>query len=503
MNFSKLSLALLATAITVHSAASLSAGVGGAGTSQSAIPLEHKEIVVDAGLSYYPGSNLGLRDSAGREVESKGAERFDMAASIQYGLFPFFEVGVLVPYYLDMDLSGKEFRGLGDVRTSFKLNYPPYPHKKGFDISLLAQIDWPTATDAGEQGGYTRHSWYTVSGSNEDSTRNAFGALGPTFTARMLTTANLGAIEGFLPVLLHMNWGASFTGASSQNSFLIGGGAEVAPYPLLSLFWSFNSEISISQAARNIPIMDYPFASSAGLQFNFPKAHLDVYGGLHWVINDIPDTLYSAPMDAPNGSPDYSRFPTWGWFGGLALRFGFVPSDTDGDGIYDHVDQCPAEKEDVDNYQDNDGCPEWDNDGDGIVDLKDKCPIKAEDKDSFEDEDGCPELDNDGDSVADLQDKCPLAPEDKDGFQDDDGCPEIDNDSDGIPDAKDQCQGKMEDVDTFQDEDGCPEWDNDNDGVPDTLDRCPLQAEVVNGVEDGDGCPDTRPQLPAGAKVAK
>jgi hypothetical protein len=42
-----------------------------------------------------------------------------------------------------------------------------------------------------------------------------------------------------------------------------------------------------------------------------------------------------------------------------------------------------------------------DRDNDGIKDRKDKCPTKPEDIDSFEDEDGCPDYDNDQDSIPD------------------------------------------------------------------------------------------------------
>ncbi len=136
--------------------------------------------------------------------------------------------------------------------------------------------------------------------------------------------------------------------------------------------------------------------------------------------------------------------------------------DTDGDGITDDDDKCPREKEDVDGFEDLDGCPERDNDGDGIADASDKCPMDAEDLDGFEDEDGCPDSDNDGDGVADANDKCPTEMEDMDGFQDDDGCPDADNDGDGIADAND---------------------------------KCPTEAETMNGFEDEDGCPDERPSI--------
>src|SRR5690349_19354350 len=134
-----------------------------------------------------------------------------------------------------------------------------------------------------------------------------------------------------------------------------------------------------------------------------------------------------------------------------------------------------------------------DSDGDGINDDTDKCPSEAEDVDQFEDDDGCPDTDNDKDGVPDSSDKCPMDAEDVDQFQDDDGCPETDNDADSIPDATDKCPTEAEDVDQFQDDDGCPDPDNDGDGVLDAADQCKDQPETVNGFQDGDGCPDEIP----------
>ncbi|MDQ3336511.1 MAG: OmpA family protein [Myxococcota bacterium] len=115
------------------------------------------------------------------------------------------------------------------------------------------------------------------------------------------------------------------------------------------------------------------------------------------------------------------------------------PGDTDGDGILDNVDKCPRVPEDLDGFEDSDGCPDEDNDKDGIADKIDACPNDPEDRDNFEDDDGCPDLDNDKDGIADKIDACPNDPEDKDGFEDDDGCPDLDNDKDGIPDKDDKC----------------------------------------------------------------
>jgi hypothetical protein len=131
-----------------------------------------------------------------------------------------------------------------------------------------------------------------------------------------------------------------------------------------------------------------------------------------------------------------------------------------------------------------------DADFDGILDSNDKCINEPEDLDGFEDSDGCPEMDNDNDRVEDRNDKCPNQPEDLDGFQDGDGCPDPDNDADGLRDAVDKCMNEPEDKDGFQDADGCPDPDNDNDGIVDAKDQCPNEPEDKNFIKDTDGCPD-------------
>ena len=131
--------------------------------------------------------------------------------------------------------------------------------------------------------------------------------------------------------------------------------------------------------------------------------------------------------------------------------------DADGDGLKDDVDQCVQEPEDMDTFEDTDGCPDTDNDADGVPDTTDDCDAEKEDADQFSDEDGCPDPDNDGDGLPDGSDQCPNDAEDKDNFKDDDGCPDPDNDADGVLDAADQCPDTLETANGFQDEDGCPD----------------------------------------------
>ena len=179
--------------------------------------------------------------------------------------------------------------------------------------------------------------------------------------------------------------------------------------------------------------------------------------------------------------------------GRVTAGISWIPSparDTDGDRLADGSDACPAEREDVDGFDDDDGCPDADNDEDGVLDGSDRCPTDPEDRDEHEDEDGCPDTDDDGDGVLDGYDSCPRTPEDVDGDRDTDGCPDSDRDRDRIADDVDRCPDEAEDTDGFADEDGCPEVDFDGDGVEDEADECPDVAEDRDGHEDSDGCPE-------------
>jgi hypothetical protein len=146
---------------------------------------------------------------------------------------------------------------------------------------------------------------------------------------------------------------------------------------------------------------------------------------------------------------------------GYADEDGCPEADNDKDGLPDIEDRCPNAAEDGLSAGElaKDGCPasEADSDFDEIMDDVDKCLTEAEDMDGFEDWDGCPDLDNDNDGVPDSDDQCPLCSEDKDGFEDDDGCPELDNDKDGIADERDQCPMQAETINGKNDEDGCPD----------------------------------------------
>lgn len=153
----------------------------------------------------------------------------------------------------------------------------------------------------------------------------------------------------------------------------------------------------------------------------------------------------------------------------LGVLFKFGGSDTDGDGIYDDVDECPE----TPGVAEFNGCP--DSDGDGIQDKMDDCPDIA----GSAEFNGC--VDTDGDGVSDNKDNCPSEA----GPSENNGCPWPDTDGDGTLDKDDRCPSEAGPKSNR----GCPEVDSDGDGILDKDDKCPNEA----GTPDRGGCPE--PQI--------
>ena len=207
----------------------------------------------------------------------------------------------------------------------------------------------------------------------------------------------------------------------------------------------------IQIAMQPDPALRYPDAEA------FAAALIATRSPVATVVEDIPDEAPEPPRRSRLGVALIALLALG--LGGVGGAFGawVTWGDPDGDGIGGEADDCPGKPEDVDGFEDIDGCPDWDNDRDGIIDAEDACPDDAEDADGRNDQDGCPDEDDDGDGIADDDDGCPTDAEDIDGFEDDDGCPEVDNDNDGIVDTRDLCPLRPEDGPGLFDSDGCPD----------------------------------------------
>ncbi len=389
------------------------------------------------------------------------------------GLGGKFDIGLSLPIYSDLISDPAEAKklngiGLGDGKIVIKARAPlPSPV-----VTMGAALGLTIPSKA--------HRGFLPKGS-ELATPDTTG-VGPNaatysagdFTKQglVLFTLDLTKTQDEIPFRLNLSGGLLNEPSSvGGNRLQWNGSLEWLPAPTLGLFAAVAAQASLDHFKS---FMEEDLRITGGVSFNSEDGFF-VSGGVEVAVSSQPYYPYRKGF-ADGQVVDYETqaLPKVA----LGLQVGwtgsFISKDTDGDGIPDKVDGCPKEKEDMDGFQDADGCPDPDNDDDSIPDLQDKCPNQAEDRDGIQDDDGCPETDADNDGIPDDDDKCPLEPEDRDGFQDMDGCPDLDNDQDGILDVQDKCPNDPEDKDGFEDEDGCPDPDNDKDGVPDSLDKCPL-----------------------------
>jgi outer membrane protein OmpA-like peptidoglycan-associated protein/opacity protein-like surface antigen len=180
---------------------------------------------------------------------------------------------------------------------------------------------------------------------------------------------------------------------------------------------------------------------------------------------------------------------------GITFRFGGW-RDSDGDEIEDKLDKCPFIPEDFDNFEDEDGCPEWDNDGDALADSAETNTGTFINADSTGTDPNVADTDMDG--VNDYAEVYtyktnPLSVDtDADSLSDSDEInnfqtnPNLaDTDSDGLNDG--------DEIFTHQTDPN--NADTDGDGFMDGDDKCPLKPETFNGFMDDDGCPDKKPEI--------
>ena len=264
-----------------------------------------------------------------------------------------------------------------------------------------------------------------------------------------------------LNVGYHIRATKTLRNVGSGDVFNLGAGAQYRFVNPISVFATFNAGISLTDG-RNPEdlalVVDNAFGNPMEVDGGF---RFDIQGD--WTINIGGGMGLSQGL----GAPDFRLF--------AGFEHVAFPSISNNPLTHEAGQNLPTTDETLDS------------DGDGIFDTDDKCPNEAEDMDTFQDEDGCADPDNDQDGVLDVEDECPGLV----GIVEKQGCPPVDSDKDGIEDDADACPDKMEDKDGFEDDDGCPDPDNDDDGILDGDDKCPLKAEVINGKDDEDGCPDT------------
>ena len=421
-------------------------------------------------LNYAKDPLILRRVSNGEQVELLANQlQLDLVAALGFG--DTFEIGLAIPVTLNQSagdvgttLTPRPLDAFasGDLRLVPKLSL--LGGEKGFGLAVLMPITLPTGSPENLQG-------------NETITFEPRLAMQYIADANLRIALNAGFLfRPQMQTLYNISVGNELTaGLATEYRF------DPKPFGEFAIIFDAWARISLESdtASRTIAAEERPI--EAGLATRY------------WPVENHAVTLgVSRGLTKGYGSPDFR----------LIAGYTYTPignADPDRDGIYGAADNCPEVPEDLDRFNDTDGCPDPDNDGDGILDVDDACPLVREDFDGNQDIDGCPEEepvvavpDSDGDGLLDNVDECPTDPEDVDSHEDANGCPDPDNDKDGVCDpwvsergraealaaicvGVDACLNEPEDRDGFQDEDGCPDPDNDGDGLLDLDDDCPDQ----------------------------
>ncbi len=428
-------------------------------------------------------------------------------AALALGLGSFGEFSLALPFYYErLGANGSDFIDegrSGDLQVRVKAELP-IRGQNLFHLALVLGGSSPIAADGGSLP--RKLELFTDNPSKFNKGSTPFGTGSPGMQAALGATLDFAEVTK-VELRWHFNAGARKPNLVSDPPFqdiLFGG---------MALEWGINTYLLLAMELYHESRFDsignfdtepttLGLVAAARLPMGF-QIHAGAQLGLGQ-RKTVP-VSYNNPQGSGADVFSMSTAPQVGIYGKLEWSGFLVSPDRDHDGIPNKVDKCPDQPEDLDGFEDQDGCPDLDDDKDGIPDASDRCPREAEDMDGFQDEDGCPDPDNDHDGVPDEKDKCPMDAQGPDGK---DGCPNLDADNDGVPNISDKCPNDPEDKDGFEDEDGCPDPDNDKDGLCDPWvaeqgmtskygsvckgsDKCPGAAETVNGFQDDDGCPDS------------
>ncbi|MCL1946467.1 MAG: OmpA family protein [Chitinivibrionia bacterium] len=205
--------------------------------------------------------------------------------SAVYGLTRFLDLGLMLPIYVD-NMGEKVYGGKyndamkrydhtypdstlgdsdnyytqggpGDLEISAKFLYPPYPHRKFFQMSYYGAISIPTS--AKDWGHFPRQTYYQDKRADiyyintEDASNSAnlksllgvnefFGSGQPEIDMKMLWTWDFREMSDFFPVLFHVNYGLRWTlQYRNDHIFYLNSGLEVRPADWISVFLDFSA----------------------------------------------------------------------------------------------------------------------------------------------------------------------------------------------------------------------------------------------------------------------
>lgn len=306
-------------------------------------------------------------------------QRYGGALSAAVGLWGWVELGLQLP--LIFTQGGDDIAGLmrgpasgtpsiGDIRILPKVKLV---QRSAFAVSVIPGFTVPTAT-------------------SDDYA----GAAGPMFTPRLAVSARTGRVHLGLNLGYRLRENVSLADLVVGDEILLGAGVGVR-VGRAKISASFSSATSASDPLGGANTTYMEALAGASYEVTSP---IDVFFATGVGLNDG----FGAPDWRALVGARYSIDPEKERVAPLPVQV--VKVDTDKDGILDDTDECITDPEDLDGFEDRDGCPDNDHDGDGVLAGNDDCPTEP----GPEANSGCPDLDRDGDGIVDRLDNCPDEP---------------------------------------------------------------------------------------------
>jgi len=228
--------------------------------------------------AFYPSGNYVVVDPE-LKYGKDDYTRETMNISIGYGVTRFLDVGIMLPVYVDWMGDAKFYSygkwpdgkpafywvpdgkdrsdpigAPGDLELSVKFQYPPYPHRKFFEMAYYGALSLPTGKQG--DGRFPRHVYYLDkrgedyfwNGSNDDfidmsGVYNFYTSNSVEVDMKMLWTWDFRHMFDQFPVLFHVNYGLRWVPQSrNDHIFNFNSAIEVRPADWVSIFVDFSAE---------------------------------------------------------------------------------------------------------------------------------------------------------------------------------------------------------------------------------------------------------------------
>ncbi|MBN1128157.1 MAG: thrombospondin type 3 repeat-containing protein, partial [Chitinispirillaceae bacterium] len=285
------------------------------------------------------------------------------------GVAPNLDIGLNFPMYYDNPQFGSTRpMGIGDLELSFKLaDFWLNEEEDPVTLAYYLALQFPIGNK--NYGFFPRHAYYGSYG-NWSSGKVIVHPMA-------LATIHFDRMEANAPLRLHLNFGGIANAPGRNEALTASMSLEYFPTEQ----WTFFTEISAEERIRTIR-KEHPFADlindpvfiTPGLKFTIPQSNLTLTVAGDIGLSESKEEFAHLNTSENGHTILHQANLLYNAYFGLNWLIPSGPKDADGDGIVDKDDGCPDQVEDMDGYEDTDGCPDFDNDGDGIPDSLDKCP---------------------------------------------------------------------------------------------------------------------------------